>query len=86
MARGGMEWAIEAAIRGLGLDPAEVQGTVAKIMQIVATCDNRLAIIEAQNRAIMKHLRIENDTGTAGQLIQFPREDAGHEADTVSGT
>ena len=56
----GMDWAFEALVKAMGLEPEQVKATIAKTGQIVAEAGDRLTRIEANQRLIMQHLGISH--------------------------
>ena len=61
----GMEWALQAVLKSLDLDPEQVKLDLAKTVQIIVSAEARLTRIEQNQVAIMRHLGIaqgiEND-------------------------
>lgn len=51
-----MDWALQAVMKYLELDPEEVKGQLAKTVQIIVNADKRLSKIEADQTAILAAL------------------------------
>lgn len=52
----GVEWALQAVMKSLQLDPEEVKASLAKTVQIIVTADDRLARMEANQLMILSAL------------------------------
>lgn len=77
----GMEWALQAVLKSLDLDPEQVKLDLAKTVQIIVSAEARLTRIEQNQVAIMRHLGIaqgiENDRALpTGPSVEHVAADA----------